>query len=353
MNRTASSRCWNPRTKSSAYRTMYASPRTSRGRHSRANHSSSTLCRYTFASSGDIGAPCGVPRTTSASGSASMTPALSHFRHKAQHPLIPDAHLQKRHQPLPVDTVEEPSDVHLDDPVDLAPFHRVRQCVQRIMRRAPRPEPVREAVETRFVNRVQEIVHHRPLNDFVLQRDNTERPYSPVRLGNLHTPHGLRPVRSPLHAAVQVEQSLFQPSPYSLHATPSTPGAASRFAARYAPSQRLRRDVVQERVNFSPGFRSTNCRIRSAPGDTAPRLCVRTVPVRCGFLSAGALRSSGSAGARAPLFAAFLANTAPSDCCASYIIGYGCLPPRCGPGVRLAGTTRSPPRSRCWTCMRA
>ena len=33
------------------------------------------------------------------------------------------------------------------------------------------------------------------------------------------------------------------------------------------------------------GFRFPNCRIRSAPGDTSPRLRVRSVPLRCGFLS--------------------------------------------------------------------
>ena len=134
-----------------------------------------------------------------------------------------------------------------DDPVDLAPFHRVRQCVQRIMRRAPRPEPVREAVETRFVNRVQEIVHHRPLNDFVLQRDNTQRPYSPVRLGNLHTPHGLRPVRSPLHAAVQVEQSLFQSVPVLTPRHPVHARGRIPLRGEIRPPQRLRRDVMRER----------------------------------------------------------------------------------------------------------
>ena len=75
-------------------------------------------------------------------------------------------------------------------------------------------------------------------------------------------------------------------------------------------------------MSLSPGFSFTNCRIRSAPGDTAPRLCVRTVPVRRGFLSAAALRSSGSAGTRAPLFAAFIATTPASDCCAPF--GFGC-----------------------------
>ena len=45
-----------------------------------------------------------------------------------------------------------------------------------------------------------------------------------------------------------------------------------------------------------------------------------------GCLSVGALCSSDSAGARAPLFAAFIARTAPSDCCASFIIGYGLRP---------------------------
>ena len=85
-------------------------------------------------------------------------------------------------------------------------------------------------------------------------------------------------------------------------------------------------DGDSPKTGFIGGSGLTNCRIRSAPGDTAPRLCVRTVPVRRGFLSAAALRSSGSAGTRAPLFAAFIATTPASDCCAPSIIGFGCLP---------------------------
>ncbi len=38
-------------------------------------------------------------------------------------------------------------------------------------------------------------------------------------------------------------------------------------------------------------------------------------------------------------------STLIEDCCARSIIGFGCLPSRCGPGVRLAGPARSPPRS--------
>ena len=108
---------------------------TSRGRHSRANQRSSTWCRYTFASSGDITAPCGVPLTTSTSSPAIDDAGVQPLPDETQHPLVPDTHLQKLHQLLPVDAVEVLADVHLHYPVDLAPLHRVGQA--RPARRAP------------------------------------------------------------------------------------------------------------------------------------------------------------------------------------------------------------------------
>ncbi len=170
--------------------------------------------------------------------------------YQAQHPLVPDAHLQKRHQPFPVDAVEEPPDVHLDNPADLAPFDRVGQCVQRVMRQAPRPEAVREAVELRFVNRVQKIVHHCPLNDLVLQRDDTERSYAPVRLWYLYPPHRLRPIRPPVHAAVQVEQTLVQPVPVFPPRHPVHARSRVTLQSVVRLLECFRRDVVQERDEF-------------------------------------------------------------------------------------------------------
>ena len=171
---------------------------------------------------------------------------------QAQHPPVPDPHLQERHQLLPVDALEVLADVHLHDPADLAPVHRVGQRVQCVVRRTPRPEPVAEAVELRLVDRIQDLLHHRSLDDLVLQRRDTERPYAPVRLGYLDPPHGFRPVRSPLHAAVQVEQPLVQPvpvlaPPHSVHAR----GRVSLQREVRLP-QRLRRDVVQERGELLP-----------------------------------------------------------------------------------------------------
>ena len=200
--------------------------------------------------------------------------------YQAQHPLVPDAHLQKRHQPPPVDAAEELPDVHLDNPADLAPFDRVGQCVQRVMRRTPRPEAMREAVVARFVNRVHKIVHHRPLNDLVLQRDDTERPYSPVRLGYLYPPHRLRPIRSPVTRPCRSSKRSSSPSPYSRHVTPSTPGAASRFKARYASFSTSGVMWCKSAMSFSPGWGPLLQRLRRGSRPLVRRLHRSYGPIR-------------------------------------------------------------------------
>ena len=91
-------------------------------------------------------------------------------------------------------------------------------------------------------------------------------------------------------------------------------------------------------MSLSPGFSFTNCRIRHRGSASGPCRCVADSSRSRPF--APRLRRE----LLHALFAAFIANMAASDCCASCIIGFGCLPSRCGPGVRHAGTTRSPPR---------
>ena len=147
---------------------------------------------------------------------------------------------------------EEPADVHLHYPVDLAPLNRVGQSVQLVVRRAPRPEPVVEAVELRFVDRVQDLLHHRALDDLVLQRGDTQLSHAPVRLGYLHPPDRGRPVRSPLYAVVQVAQTLLQPVPVLVPRHPVGARGRIPLQCEVRPLQRLRRDVVQERRELLP-----------------------------------------------------------------------------------------------------
>ena len=80
------------------------------------------------------------------------------------------------------------------------------------MRPPPRSEPVTEAKKLHLVNRCQDHIHNRLLDDLVLQRRDPERSCSAVRLGYLYPPNRRRPVRSPVvQTPVQVEQALIQP----------------------------------------------------------------------------------------------------------------------------------------------
>ena len=75
--------------------------------------------------------------------------------------------------------------------------------IQRIVRAASRPEPVRDAEEVFLVDRVQQC-DHRPLDNLVFQGSDRKRALSSVRLGYVHTPARQRPIRSPLDPVMQI-----------------------------------------------------------------------------------------------------------------------------------------------------
>jgi hypothetical protein len=77
------------------------------------------------------------------------------------------------------------------------------------MRAAPRPKPVREPEEVRFVHRVQDR-DDGTLDDFVLQRGNAERPWPPVRLQDVRAPNRLRSIRASPQPLRQVLQTCLQ-----------------------------------------------------------------------------------------------------------------------------------------------
>ena len=92
------------------------------------------------------------------------------------------------------------------------------------MRPAPRSEPVAEPEKFRLVNRRQDNIHYRLLDDLVFQGDNAERSCPAVRFGYFDPSRRQRPIRSGMYAFVQVEQSLFQsvfvlPPHHSIHAS--------------------------------------------------------------------------------------------------------------------------------------
>ena len=95
-------------------------------------------------------------------------------------------------------------------------------------------------------------------------------------------------------------------------------------------------------VSFSCGFLVAACRIRSTACDTPTRPCVRYVLWSCEFPLVEALPSGNSAGAFAPLFAAFIGTPASSDFFIPCTIGYGILLPSAAP-VRLPGQNEDLP----------
>ena len=93
---------------------------------------------------------------------------------------------------------------------------------------APRPEAVGEAEEVRLVDGVQHL-HHRALDDLVLQRGDPERPLPAVGLGDELSPRRLRPVGAPLYASMQIDEVALELRLVLCQVMPSTPGAARRF----------------------------------------------------------------------------------------------------------------------------
>ena len=91
-------------------------------------------------------------------------------------PLVPDSSPEHPDQMVPLEIAEKPADIGVNNPVDLPPFHSDRHGVERIVRPAPRSEPVAETEEHRLVVRHQNRVRHRPLENLILQRGNAEVP---------------------------------------------------------------------------------------------------------------------------------------------------------------------------------
>ena len=95
-------------------------------------------------------------------------------------------------------------------------------------------------------------------------------------------------------------------------------------------------------MSFSFEVLVTACRIRSTAWGTVPRPCVRPVLWSCGFPLVDVLPSGSSAGACAPLFAAFFGTMTSSDCFTSYIFRSDYLLSSAAP-VRLPGQSEALP----------
>src|SRR6266704_3865445 len=117
--------------------------------------------------------------------------------------------LAELHQAFVVDGIEETPNVRIQHPVHVLSMDPDTECVQCVVRPASWPEPIREAEEVRLVDAVQDR-RERTLDQFVLERGNSERPLASVRLRDEHPPNRLRPIPPALQPPGEVDQVCLQ-----------------------------------------------------------------------------------------------------------------------------------------------
>lgn len=81
--------------------------------------------------------------------------------------------------------------------------------IHRIVRAAPRPEPVREPEEVFLVDRVQQRGHC-PLDDLVLDGGNRNRALPTICLWDVDPPARQCPICSPMDPVVQISEVSFK-----------------------------------------------------------------------------------------------------------------------------------------------
>ena len=108
---------------------------------------------------------------------------------------------------------------------------------------------VGEAEEVRLVDGVQHL-HHRALDDLVLQRGDAERPLPAVGLG-MNCRRTASPGSAPLYASMQIDEVGLEIRLVLVPVMPSTPGAARRFNCE-TQSAAVDVHMVQERRQPNP-----------------------------------------------------------------------------------------------------
>ena len=154
-------------------------------------------------------------------------PVLDHacpepFLDQAQDPSVRYPVLEKPRQPRMIQAGEAVADVRVEHPVHLPLQDPGRERIQRIVRAAPRTEPIGETEEVRLVDGVQHL-DDGPLDDLVLQRGDTERPKPPVRLRDVRPARWSRPVRPPVQPRVQIPEVDLQVLPVVTATSPRPP----------------------------------------------------------------------------------------------------------------------------------
>src|SRR5580658_1277239 len=128
-------------------------------------------------------------------------PSLQPFLDQPKYTAVGHTMLDELHDPLVTHVIEEATNVRIEHPVHPLSLDAYSQSVERLMRAATGPEPIRKALEVDLIYLVEDR-HHSLLNDFVLQRCDAQRSLPPIGLRNIDSSRRLCLVRSTVHPAM-------------------------------------------------------------------------------------------------------------------------------------------------------
>src|SRR5215472_7243432 len=106
--------------------------------------------------------------------------------------------------------IQKSSDVGIKNVVHFLRRSCKRQRMQCLMLAASRSKAIRESPKVPLINRLED-GDDALLDNLVLQRGHSQRTLSSVGFRDIYPPRWLRSVRSAVHPAVQIDQSIFQP----------------------------------------------------------------------------------------------------------------------------------------------
>src|SRR5580704_3910374 len=185
--------------------------------------------------------------------------------------------LDKLHRPFVAHLVKEPANVRIQHPFHSLPMESHTQRIQRLVWAAPRPEPVRKALEVHLINLIEN-GHHRLLNDFVRQRRDAQRALPPVGLRYMHSSRGLCPVRTTVNPAVQIGKPTLQPGLILFPSHAIHPGRSLPLQRVKAVPEQIHAQMVEQSSESVPSpFPSRLTHTAQSLGHPFPALCRASV----------------------------------------------------------------------------
>jgi hypothetical protein len=139
------------------------------------------------------------------------------FHHAGSQPFLDETHnaritnpmLDKLHEPSVVESIEELTDVGIDDPVHFLRQQPDIERIQAVMLATSRPVSVRETEKLRFVDGVEN-QDRRILDDLLFQHRHSQCPLLSIGFGNVDSTNRFCPVSPAFQSSAEILEMLFQ-----------------------------------------------------------------------------------------------------------------------------------------------